>query len=149
MSYKTLKKPAITLIGKVTPIKNGSGQIAKAWGEVSSNLTQLAPLIKYTERGKMSVWGAMTDSDSSLEWQERFEIGLFLAGVECIDSAEAPEGWAKWVLPESEYVVAPRSADITEVCDFIEASGMRLSGGICDHTEEDGRAVRYYPVERR
>ena len=25
--------------------------------------------------------------------------GLYLAGVECIDNAEAPDGWIKWTIP--------------------------------------------------
>ena len=61
---------------------------------------------EYDEEGNLlGIWGAMSDlSRSFLPWEDGFTKGLYLAGVECVDDAEAPDGWTKWVIPGYEYL---------------------------------------------
>ena len=37
-------------------------------------------------------------------WEDNFTKGLYLAGAECKNDAEAPKGWTKWVIPSYEYL---------------------------------------------
>ena len=49
--------------------------------------------------------GAMSDFLHSFNpWENNFSQGLYLAGLECFDDAQAPEGWTKWVVPSYEYI---------------------------------------------
>lgn len=51
------------------------------------------------ENGNISgIWGAMSDFSRSFQPWEDFSKGLYLAGVECNEDAEAPDGWTKWVI---------------------------------------------------
>ena len=53
-------------------------------------------MAKKDENGNISgIWGAMSDFSHSFQPWEDFNKGLYLAGVECNDAAEAPEGWTK------------------------------------------------------
>lgn len=49
----------------------------------------------------------MSDLSRSFQpWDDNFTKGLYLAGVEVPDDAEAPDGWVKWTVPGYEYVYA-------------------------------------------
>lgn len=37
-------------------------------------------------------------------WEEDYSKGVYLAGVEVVDEAVAPEGWVKWRIPGYEYL---------------------------------------------
>lgn len=51
------------------------------------------------------IWGVMSDFSRSFQpWEDHFSKGLYLAGVECADDAQAPEGWTKWKAPGYEYL---------------------------------------------
>lgn len=53
-------------------------------------------LAKKDENGNIRrIWGAMSDFSRSFNPWEDFNKGFYLAGVECNDDAEAPNGWAK------------------------------------------------------
>ena len=53
----------------------------------------------------LGIWGAMSDLSRSFHpWEDNFSKGLYLAGVECDDNAEAPSGWTKWIIPGYEYI---------------------------------------------
>ena len=61
--------------------------------------------MKLSEGNLLGIWGAMSDfSLSFMPWEDNFTQGLYLAAVECIDNAEAPEGWTKWRIPGFEYL---------------------------------------------
>lgn len=50
-------------------------------------------------------------------WENGFSQGLYLAGIECPDDAEAPDGWTKWVVPGYEYIyVVNESNDTFFLC---------------------------------
>jgi hypothetical protein len=60
-------------------------------------------LAKKEEDGTISgIWGAMSDFSHSFNPWEDFSKGLYLAGIECREDAEAPNGWTKWIIPGYE-----------------------------------------------
>ena len=63
-------------------------------------------LAKKDENGNLvGIWGAMSHLSRSLKpWEDNFSKGLYLAGFECDDDAEAPKGWTKWIIPGYEYL---------------------------------------------
>ena len=80
----------------------------KLWSEANSHFSEVEPLAKKDENGNLvGIWGAMSDCSHSYKpWGDNFSRGLYLAGIECIDDAKAPEGWAKWTIPGYEYICA-------------------------------------------
>ena len=64
----------------------------------------------------------MSDCSHSYKpWEDNFSRGLYLAGIECIDDAKAPEGWTKWTIPGYEYICAEAENENTfwEVLDYM------------------------------
>lgn len=54
--------------------------------------------------------------------EDGFTKGLYLAGVECIDTADPPEGWRKWVILGYEYICVECENENTfaQVVDYME-----------------------------
>ncbi len=97
-------------------------------------------------------WGAM--SDFSLEfkpWENDFSEGLYLAGIECDDSASAPDGWTKWTLPAFRFVKIECDGKITfrDGLALLEQKGYSLAGAIQDFTDlVFGKDYICLPIER-
>ena len=73
--------------------------------DANSHFGEVQHLAKKDENGNIiGIWGAMSDFSRSFYAWEDFKKGLYLAGVECRDDAEAPSGWTKWVIPGYEYL---------------------------------------------
>ena len=98
-------KPAFTVIGKEGSTRDGEGFIQRLWEDANGHFGEIAPLAK-TENGQLvGVWGAMSDFSRSFQpWEEGFTQGLYLAGAECVDNAQPPAGWTKWIIPGYEYL---------------------------------------------
>lgn len=102
-----MKKEAFSVLGKEGSTQQGPGFIQALWEDANGHFDQIAHLAKRDGQGDLlGVWGAMTDmSRSFLPWEENFQKGLYLAGVECVDTAQPPAGWTKWTIPGFEYRV--------------------------------------------
>ena len=100
-------KKAFVVIGKEGSTLDGEGFIQKLWDDANGHFDEVAHLAKRDENGNLvGIWGAMSDLSHSFQpWEDGFSRGLYLAGVECVDNAEAPDGWTKWVIPGYEYLV--------------------------------------------
>ena len=103
---KVIKK-AFVVIGKEGSTLDGEGFIQKLWDDANGHFDEVAHLAKRDENGNLvGIWGAMSDLSHSFQpWEDGFSKGLYLAGVECVDNAEAPDGWTKWMIPGYEYLV--------------------------------------------
>ena len=103
---KVIKK-SFVVIGKEGSTLDGEGFIQKLWDDANSHFGEVAHLAKKDANGGIvGIWGAMSDISRSFKpWEDGFSKGLYLAGVECVDNAEAPDGWTKWIIPEYEYIV--------------------------------------------
>ena len=93
-------KESFSVIGKEGSTRQGEGFIQKLWAEANGGFGEVQTLAKTKEDGSLAgIWGAMTDfSRSFAPWEENFTQGLYLAGIECEDGAEAPEGRCRWTL---------------------------------------------------
>lgn len=152
MKIETYKKEAFTVIGKEGSTAEGEGFIPRLWKEANAQFAEVAALAKKDESGALvGVWGAMSDLSRSFRPWEDFEKGLYLAGVECVDGAEAPEGWTKWVVPGYEYLRAEREDEesFAQVLRYMRENGIPLAGAVHDFTDpKTGEAYMLFPIRR-
>ena len=83
-------------------------------------------------------------------WEDGFTKGLYLAGVECVDDAEVPNGWTKWVIPSYEYIYVECESENTfaQVIDYMEKNDITLVGAVHDFTcPETGKNYMFFPVK--
>ena len=123
MKIEKYTKDTFVVIGKEGSTLDGQGFIQELWSDANSHFSEVQPLAKKDENGNLvGIWGAMSDCSHSYKpWENNFSQGLYLAGVECVDDAEAPEGWTKWTIPGYEYICAEVENENTfsEVLDYM------------------------------
>jgi len=152
MNIERFEKAAFVVVGKKGSTSDGAGFIQRLWDDANSHFGEVQHLAKRDEKGDLiGIWGAMSDfSGSFLPWEE-FRNGLYLAGVECRDDAEAPEGWTKWVVPGYEYLCVEREADDTfsQAIKYLKEHNIPLVGAVHDFTApKTGKSYMYFPVRR-
>ena len=152
MKLERRVKGAFTVIGKEGSTRDGDGFIRRLWDDANAHFEQVSGLAKRDERGDLvGLWGAMYDfSRAFIPWED-FSRGLYLAGVECVDGAEAPDGWTKWVVPGYEYLCAPREgeASFAQVVAHMKANGIALVGAAHDFSDpRTGVDYMYFPIRR-
>ena len=145
-----LIKEKFVVIGKEGSTLDGEGFIQKLWDDANGHFHEVAHLAKRDAAGQLvGIWGAMSDLSRSFRpWEDGFSKGLYLAGVECDDTAEAPDGWTKWVIPGYEYlVVENRKGAFEETLEQRKKEGITLVGAIHDHTDPaTGKGYLYFPI---
>ncbi|MDR2514728.1 MAG: GyrI-like domain-containing protein [Christensenellaceae bacterium] len=156
MEFLRREKAAFEVIGKLGKTSEGEGFVQRLWAEASAHYAQVSALAKLDEQGRpLGFWGAMSDLGGNfLPWEDGFSKGLYLAGVEALERAEAPEGWVKWTIPGFEYACCkvegdPRAA-LGEALAFLDESGLSLAGAVQDYLSpsEEGQPYLYLPVRR-
>ena len=152
MKIETCEKESFVVIGKEGSTTDGAGFIQKLWDEANSHFGEIAHLAKKEEDGNISgIWGAMSDFSRSFQPWEGFQKGLYLAGVECNEDAEAPDGWTKWVIPGYEYIYVERENDNTfsEVIQYMKGNGIALAGAVHDFTcPQTGKGYMFFPIRK-
>lgn len=147
---KVIKK-AFVVIGKEGSTLDGEGFIQKLWEDANGHFAQVAHLAKRDENGNLAgIWGAMSDLSHSFQpWEDGFSKGLYLAGVECVDSAEAPDGWTKWVIPSYEYlVVENHDGAFRDTIRQMQKEEIALVGAVHDYTDPaTGKGYLYFPIK--
>ena len=117
---------------------DGPGCIQKLWADANAHFSEVRALAKRDEAGRpVGFWGAMSDCSRSFKpWEDNFSKGLYLAGVECEDGAQAPQGWTKWTIPGYEYlcVQAKGESTFSQVLEFMKSQGIPLAGAVQDFT---------------
>lgn len=151
MKIEKLIKESFVVIGKEGSTLNGQDFIQKLWSDANSHFGEVQPLAKKDENGDLvGIWGAMSDySHSYRPWEDNFSKGLYLAGVECVDNAEAPEGWTKWIIPGYEYIRAEVESENTfsEVLNYMNANNITLVGAVHDFTcPTNGKNYMLFPI---
>lgn len=145
-------KKAFVVIGKEGSTLDGEGFIQKLWDDANGHFTEVAHLAKRDENGNLvGIWGAMSDLSHSFQpWEDGFSKGLYLAGVECIDNAEAPDGWTKWVIPGYEYlVVENHNGAFRDTIRQMQEEGIALVGAVHDYTDPaTGKGYLYFPIRK-
>lgn len=152
MKIERCVKESFVVIGKEGSTTDGAGFIQKLWDDANSHFGEVQHLAKKDEDGNISgIWGAMTDFSRSFHPWENFSNGLYLAGVECNDDAEAPDGWTKWVIPGYEYIYAERENDnsFPEVIKYLEENDITLAGAVHDFTcPKTGKGYMFFPIRK-
>ena len=152
MILERLVKYSFAVIGKEGSTLDGDGFIQRLWQDVNGHFDQIAQLVKKDEQGKpVGAWGAMSDFSRSFNPWEDFNKGLYLAGAECLDDAEAPEGWTKWVIPSYEYLRVENddSSIFTDTLNYMKANGYSLAGAVHDFSDpKTGKNYMYFPIRK-
>lgn len=152
MNIEKCTKEAFTVIGKEGSTTEGEGFIERLWEDANSRFGEIAHLVKTDKNGvPLGVWGAMSDFSRSFEPWANFSEGLYLAGAECIDGAEAPDGWVKWTIPAYEYLYVECENDSTfpDMIRYLNDNGISLAGAVHDFTcPQTGKSYIYFPVKR-
>lgn len=144
-------KKAFVVIGKEGSTLDGEGFIQKLWDDANGHFTEVAHLAKRDENGNLlGIWGAMSDLSHSFQpWEDGFSKGLYLAGVECVDNAEAPDGWTKWMIPGYEYlVVENHDGAFGDTIRQMQEEEIALVGAVHDYTDPaTGKGYLYFPIK--
>ena len=153
MKIKTCIKEPFSVIGKEGSTDNGQGFIKTLWADANGHFEEVQPLAKCDGNGTLvGIWGLMTDGSRSFQpWEDNFSRGLYLAGVECLDDAEAPDGWTKWTVPGYEYLCAECTDGDTfsAVLDYMKQNGIPLVGAVHDFTcPASGKNYQYFPIRK-
>lgn len=152
MKIEKCKKESFAVIGKEGSTNDGEGFIGSLWEEANTHFEEISHLAKKDENGALcGIWGAMSDFSRSFKPWEDFSRGLYLAGAECEDAAEAPEGWTKWVIPSYEYIYAECEGDDTfsNVIRYLEENGIPLAGAVHDFTcPQTGKNYMFFPIAK-
>lgn len=154
MKIEKCTKEAFTVIGKEGSTRDGEDFIEELWDNANTHFGEISHLVKSDHEGvPVGVWGAMSDFSRSFKpWENEFSEGLYLAGAECVDGAEAPEGWVKWVIPAYEYLVVENDDDdevFDEMLKYIRENGLELAGAVHDFTcPRTGLSYSYFPIRK-
>lgn len=153
MNYPRSIKDSFTVIGKEGSTQDGEGFIPKLWAEANAHFSEISHLAKRNASGDLvALWGAMSDfSRSFLPWEYGFRQGLYLAGCECEDDAEAPEGWTKWVIPAYEYIYAEQEDENTfrKLMAYMFQKQLSMVGAAQDFTDpKTGKCFVFIPIRK-
>lgn len=151
-SMTRLIKSSFSVIGKEGSTLDGEGFIQRLWNEANGHFAEIKHLAKRAEDGSLvGIWGAMSDrTHSYLPWEDNFSEGLYLAGIECEDEAEAPLGWTKWTIPSFEYlVVANKEGAFDQAIAHLRAEGIPLAGAVHEYIDPvTTRCHLYVPIRK-
>ena len=152
MKIEKVVKESFAVIGKEGSTADGEGFIQKLWEDANSHFEQIAHLAKRDENGNLvGVWGAMSDVTHSFMPWEDFQTGLYLAGAECEDDAQAPEGWVKWVVPGYEYLRVENDGEdaFAQALRYLNEQSYSLAGAVHDFTcPQTGKNYMFFPIRR-
>lgn len=153
MEIEKITKPAFAVIGRLGSTADGEGFIARLWQEANAHFGEIEPLVKRDENGvPVGFWGAMSDFSLSFQpWVDGFSKGLYLAGAEVRDDAEAPAGWMKWNIPGFVYLRVKNDAPDTfpQILRYMEENDLTLAGAVHDFTDPaDGQGYMYFPIKK-
>ncbi|HCW52921.1 MAG TPA: AraC family transcriptional regulator [Clostridium sp.] len=153
MDIKRCKKESFVVIGKEGSTADGQGFIQNLWKEATEHFAEVKSLAKKEEKGNfLGFWGAMSDVSRSFKpWEDNFTKGLYLAGAECNDDAEAPEGWTKWKVPGYEYLYVENDGPDTfpNMIQYLKDNNIALAGAVHDFTCPcDGKNYMFFPINK-
>lgn len=153
MKIERCIKPSFAVIGKEGSTTDGDGFVQRLWADANAHFHEIAHLAKRDDRGELrGIWGAMSDFSRAFQpWENHFSRGLYLAGVECADDAQPPQGWTKWVIPGYEYLrVECEGADTFQaMIAYLNAHNIPLAGAVHDFTDPKTRKnLMFFPIRR-
>lgn len=152
MKIEKCVKKSFAVIGKEGSTSDGEGFIKRLWDNANSHFEEIRHLAKVDENGNLvGIWGAMSDFSRSFNPWENFSKGLYLAGVECNDDADAPYGWTKWIIPGYEYIyVECENGDtFSRTIEYLKDNAIALAGAVHDFTcPQTGKNYMFFPIRK-
>ena len=152
MKIKKCMKESFVVIGKEGSTSDGEFFIQKLWDNANLHFEEIQHLAKKDENGNIAgIWGAMSDFSRSFKPWEDFSKGLYIAGVECVDDAEAPGSWTKWIIPGYEYIYVECENDDTfpKVIEYMKVNDIPLAGAVHDFIcPQTGKNFMYFPIKK-
>lgn len=152
MKIEKCVKKSFAVIGKEGSTSDGEGFIKRLWDNANSHFEEIRHLAKVDENGNLvGIWGAMSDFSRSFNPWENFSKGLYLAGVECNDDADAPYGWTKWIIPGYEYIyVECENGDtFSQTIEYLKDNAIALAGAVHDFTcPQTGKNYMFFPIRK-
>jgi len=153
MDIQTCEMDSFSVIGKEGSTNDGIDFVQRLWKEANTHFNEVAELAKKDEQGNpIGFWGAMSDFSYSFKpWEDDFSKGLYLAGVEAIDDAEAPQGWVKWTIPAFEYFYVKNESPSTfsDVVEHLNENKIPLVGAVQEFNCPDtGHIFLFFPIRR-
>lgn len=152
MKIEKCVKKSFAVIGKEGSTSDGEGFIKRLWDNANSHFEEIRHLAKVDENGNLvGIWGAMSDFSRSFNPWENFSKGLYLAGVECNDDADAPYGWTKWIIPGYEYIYVECENDDTfsQTIEYLKDNAIALAGAVHDFTcPQTGKNYMFFPIRK-
>lgn len=152
MNFEIIKKPSFSVIGKEGqgPLENSFNWIQPLWQAANRDFSEIEKLTKQP----LITWGAMQNSkrDGS-PWDD--SGGLYLAGAEVENSAQAPAGWTKWTFPDQTYmVVATQLSDMqnvfVEIHSLADQQNLKITGATQERYPNPSQADSvelWFPVQ--
>lgn len=153
MNIEKCIKESFCVIGKEGSTSDGEDFIGKLWEAANTNFNEVAHLAKKDDKGNiLGIWGTMSDFSHSFNpWEKDFSEGLYLAGVECMDDVQAPDGWIKWVVPGYEYIYTEVAGGDTfpKVIKYLQENNISLVGAVHDfNCPETGKGYMFFPIRK-
>ena len=152
MKVEKCIKESFVVIGKEGSTLDGEGFIQRLWIDANSHFEEVQHLAKKDESGNtVGIWGAMSDFSRSFQPWEDFRKGLYLAGVECRDDAEAPSGWIKWIIPGYEYIYVEceDGGAFSTAIKYLEDNSIPLAGAVHDFTcPQTGKNYMFFSIRK-
>lgn len=153
MKMQNCIKASFAVIGKEGSTENGEGFVQRLWADANAHFAEVAHLAKKDNNGDLvGIWGAMSDMDRNFQpWEDGFRKGLYLAGVECAEDAEAPAGWTKWTIPGFEYlrVECDHNTVFPEMIAYLAENNIPIAGAVHDFTcPQTGKNFMFFPIRK-
>ncbi|MBQ2977929.1 MAG: GyrI-like domain-containing protein [Clostridia bacterium] len=153
MKIEKITKKSFTVIGKEGSTRDGQGFIQKLWENANGHFHEVVALAQKDENGNIAgIWGAMSDFSRSFKpWEEHFSQGIYLAGIECPDGTEAPEGWQKWIIPGFEYlrIECEDEQTFSQGIAYMKENHIPLAGAVHDFTcPGTGKNYMLFPIAK-
>lgn len=152
MKIEKCEMKSFAVIGREGSTSDGEGFIQRLWQDANSHFDEIADLAERDEKGNLlGVWGAMSDFSRSFRPWDDFNNGLYLAGAQCRDDAEAPAGWVKWTVPAYEYLyVKCDEEDVFEkTLQYMKENGYSLAGAVNDYScPQTGEDYMFFPIRK-
>ena len=152
MKIKRCVKESFVVIGKMGSTLEGEGFIQRLWEDANTYFGEVQHLAKKDGNGNISgIWGAMSDFSHAFNPWEDFDKGLYLAGVECREDAEAPNSWTKWIIPGYEYIYIEIENDSTfsEAIKYLKDHAIPLAGAVHDFIcPQTGKNYMFFPIRK-
>lgn len=154
MKFERCVIKSFSVIGKEGSTADGNDFIEKLWKKANRDVHEIDALIKKENGIYLGVWGLMSDySRLFFPWENNYQEGLYLAGYEVEDDANAPTGWIKWKVPSFEYIYLVVDGEYKDAfiggLKILEENDFPLVGAVQEfYCPVEMKLYLFYPIKK-